>query len=61
MNKLKHLWETVSSSLWFVPVLMVTGAVLLALLMIEVDGRIGREALLRFPRVFTGELYTANE
>lgn len=52
MNKLRHLWETVSSSLWFVPVLMVTGAILLALLMIEVDGRIGREALLRFPRLF---------
>ena len=52
MNKLKQLWTNVSSSLWFVPVLIVVGYVSLAIALIEVDGRIDRELLAEYPRIF---------
>jgi uncharacterized membrane protein len=52
MNGLKQLWTNLRSSLWFVPVLIVVGCVGLALALIEVDGRINRELLSEYPRIF---------
>jgi uncharacterized membrane protein len=52
MNKLKQLWSNLRSSLWFVPVLMVVVCAGLAIGFIEVDGRINRELLIEYPRIF---------
>ncbi|MDQ3472146.1 MAG: DUF2254 domain-containing protein [Acidobacteriota bacterium] len=52
MNKLKQLWSNLRSSLWFVPVLIVVCSVGLAVGFIEVDGRINRELLAEYPRIF---------
>ncbi len=52
MNKLKQFWSYLRSSLWFVPVLMVVVCVGLAVGFIEVDGRINRELLVAYPRIF---------
>ena len=52
MNSLKQLWSNLRSSLWFVPVLMLIASAVLALLLIEVDGRTNRELLAEYPRIF---------
>lgn len=52
MSKLKQLWANLRSSLWFVPVLIVVGCVSLAVGLVEVDGRINRELLAEYPRIF---------
>ena len=52
MIKLKQLWANLRSSLWFVPVLIVVGCVSLAVGLIEVDGRLNRELLAEYPRIF---------
>ena len=52
MNRLKQLWSNLRSSLWFVPVLIVVCSVGLAVGFIEVDGRINRELLAEYPRIF---------
>ena len=39
------LWDNVSSSYWFIPSLMSVGAIVLALVLIDVDGRIGPDWL----------------
>lgn len=52
MNKLKQLWSNVRSSLWFIPVLMVVVSAGLAAAFIEVDGRVNRELLVEYPRIF---------
>ena len=41
MQKLRSLWESLRSSLWFVPTLLVLGAVGLALSLIEIDSYLG--------------------
>ncbi len=52
MLRLKSLLGELRSSLWFVPALMVAGAVALAVGLIEVDARLNRELLANFPRLF---------
>ncbi len=52
MNKLKRLWGELRSSLWFVPGLIVLGSIAVAFALIEVDSRISRETLLKYPRLF---------
>jgi len=52
MNKLGQLWNKLRSSLWFVPVLMVTCAVALAASIIEIDTRLNREPFITWPRLF---------
>lgn len=37
MNKVRHLWDSLRSSLWFLPTLLVLGAVVLALSIIEAE------------------------
>ncbi len=52
MNKLKTWWSGWRSSLWFVPTVMVTISIALALGLIEIDSRIKPEWLNDFPRTF---------
>ncbi|MEX2309739.1 MAG: DUF2254 domain-containing protein [Pirellulales bacterium] len=53
MKKLRSLWESLRSSLWFVPSLLVLGAVVLALSLIEIDAHIDRTNLQeQWPRLF---------
>ncbi|MBA3633443.1 MAG: DUF2254 domain-containing protein [Acidobacteria bacterium] len=52
MQKIKNFWVVLRSSLWFVPGLMVTASIALALILIEVDGRIDGKWLLEYPRLF---------
>jgi uncharacterized membrane protein len=53
MAKLRSLWESWRSSLWFVPTVLVLGAVVLAQALIEVDLRIDRTSLQeQWPRLF---------
>lgn len=49
MNRLHMYWENLRSSLWFIPTLIVTGAVVLAVGLIEVDAERLAE---RWPRLF---------
>jgi len=49
MNKLRRLWQDLNASLWFVPSLMVAGAILLAYLLVNIDLRIGREWVSNYP------------
>jgi uncharacterized membrane protein len=52
-NQLRRLWEDLRSSLWFVPTLIVAGAVVLAFGLIEADPWLGKERLVeRWPRLF---------
>ncbi len=52
MIRLRQLWKTVRSSLWFVPALIVSGAIALALVLIEADTRISHRMLEDWPRLF---------
>lgn len=52
MHKLKRLWANLTSSLWFVPGLLVLGSIAVAFAFIEVDSRISRETLMEYPRLF---------
>ena len=51
-NKLQSGWHRLAGSLWFVPALIVAGAIGLAALMVELSARTDPEALARFPRLF---------
>lgn len=53
MIKLRSLLANLRSSLWFVPALLVTGALLLAMGLVELDSYLTRERLTeQWPRVF---------
>ena len=53
MNKLLHLWEDLRTSLWFVPTLLISGAVALAVGLVEVNSSMDGERLAeRWPRLF---------
>jgi len=52
VNKLKRLWANLISSLWFVPGLIVLGSIAVAFALIEIDSRISREMLIKYPRLF---------
>jgi uncharacterized membrane protein len=52
MNRLRNIWSNVVGSLWFVPSLIVIGAVVLAVGMVELSSRVGPEFLARWPRIF---------
>ena len=54
-GKLEQLLIAVRSSLWFVPTLVVVGAVALALGLIEIDLRAGENLRDRWPRLFAVE------
>lgn len=54
--RLRHrvgaLWIALTSSLWFIPSVMVGASVLLAIALVEVSARVDEEALARVPRLF---------
>jgi uncharacterized membrane protein len=52
MSRLRAVWWRVSGSLWFVPAVMVLGATLLAVLLVELDGSLQVELSGRWPRLF---------
>ncbi|MHB1215149.1 MAG: DUF2254 domain-containing protein [Thiobacillus sp.] len=52
MMKLVQIWQDVRSSLWFVPGLLVLGAVVIAIALIEADGYMERGLLDQWPRLF---------
>ncbi len=53
MEKLQLRWDQVRSSLWFVPSLIVSAAILLAALLIEAESYLGMEQLAQsWPRLF---------
>lgn len=52
MARTLQILQDIRYSLWFIPALMVTGAIVLALAAIEADTRIGEDTLARWPRLF---------
>ena len=53
MLNLKSHWDSLRSSLWFVPSLLVAGAIILALVLIELDSSIEWHDLQKhWPRLF---------
>lgn len=52
MSELRALWGSLRESLWFVPTIIVLGAIALAAVMVELSAVVGTEALARWPRVF---------
>jgi len=53
MNQLRKHWDDLRSSLWFIPTLIVAGAVVLAVGLIEVDSPgNGGQLAVRWPRLF---------
>ncbi len=53
MKRLDNLWEALRASLWFVPTLIVTASVALALGLVELDSMASRENLMEaWPRLF---------
>ena len=50
--KLVQIWQDVRSSLWFVPGLLVLGAVVIAIALIESEGYLEQDVLDRWPRLF---------
>ncbi len=52
MADLRSLWASLVGSLWFVPGVMVLGAILLAAGMVELSALVDEEVLSQWPRVF---------
>lgn len=52
MHKLQLMWSSLRASLWFVPGLIVACSVALAIVLIEMDGRVSRDLLAEYPRLF---------
>jgi uncharacterized membrane protein len=52
MNNLKMFWAKLRANLWFVPGLMISFSILLAVALIEAETLVTREWLEKFPRLF---------
>ncbi|MFO7962662.1 MAG: DUF2254 domain-containing protein [Desulfobacterales bacterium] len=52
MNRLKQLWSILRSSFWFLPSLIVTGSIVLAVALIRVDSTGSEQWLTHWPRLF---------
>jgi uncharacterized membrane protein len=52
MHRLANAWIALRSSLWFLPSVIVGGAVALAAVLIEIDAGLDRSALAQWPRLF---------
>lgn len=52
MNKLRQIWGDLRSSFWFIPLLMVTGSIVLAAALIEVDSDGSARWMNQWPRLF---------
>ena len=51
-HRARSLWIALTSSLWFIPGTIVAGAVLAAVVLVELSAAIDAEALARLPRLF---------
>jgi uncharacterized membrane protein len=60
-TRVSALWSRLLSSLWFVPALIVFGAVLLAVGLIELSEVVDQQALTRFPRLFGADAGSSRE
>ncbi|GAA4002049.1 DUF2254 domain-containing protein [Hymenobacter fastidiosus] len=52
MNQLRALWQNVNASLWFVPTLMVAGAIALAFALVFLDAGMSHDWLAEYPLLF---------
>jgi uncharacterized membrane protein len=52
MGRLRAVWSRLIEGLWFVPVVLVLGAILLAVAMVELSASINSDVLAHWPRVF---------
>ncbi|EIC20750.1 DUF2254 domain-containing protein [Thiorhodovibrio frisius] len=52
ITKLQHAWQSMRSSFWFVPALMVVDAVVLAIVLITLDTNIDLHLAARWPLIF---------
>ncbi len=52
LGRVGGVWLSLRASLWFVPALLVTGGVLAALVLVEVEGRFELDLADRWPRLF---------
>ena len=52
ITKLRHAWQSIQSSFWFVPALMVVDAVVLAIVLITLDTSIDLHLAARWPLIF---------
>jgi uncharacterized membrane protein len=55
MGRVKQHWTNIRSSLWFIPTLIVVGAIVLALGVIETDQQMDQMLRERWPRLFATE------
>jgi uncharacterized membrane protein len=53
-NKLLNYWERIRSSFWFLPAIMATAAVVLAFVLIWLDGIVGDDLISSFALLYTG-------
>ena len=61
MNKLRHLLDNLRASFWFMPLLMVTGSIVFAVVLIEADSAASNEWLSQWPRLFGVEAEGARQ
>jgi uncharacterized membrane protein len=52
MNRLKQLWSTLQGSFWFVPSLLVTLSIVVAVALTDADSAGTRPWMARWPRLF---------
>ncbi len=52
MLRLRELWTDLRASLWFIPMILFIGSIILAVAMIQVDLSVGTEALIELSPVF---------
>jgi hypothetical protein len=52
--RLRKLWEEIRGSYWFVPGLLVLGAILLSLVTVSLDGQFQIEVLRRLGFIWSG-------
>jgi uncharacterized membrane protein len=52
MNRLKHHWDNLRASFWFLPALIVVFSALLAFGLIETDYSAGQDLMDDWPRLF---------
>ncbi|MGE0450274.1 MAG: DUF2254 domain-containing protein [Vicinamibacterales bacterium] len=61
MTKLRQLWSSLRSSLWFVPALMVAAALVLADILIGAEGVLGSDLMRQHPRLFGADASGSRE
>ena len=52
LTKLRHWWQVLRASFWFIPAVMVLGAVALAIILIAVEAMVDLQGVKRWPLLF---------